>query len=418
MSDLKVPWMFRIQGNALSEVTAFPYMENLTSISFRSNHISKIDEAAFMNLTNLEYLDLSYNNLTEQSLDPEIFRGPFTDKAPDPIPLKELKLAHNKITSLPKNCFQHVPNLTSLDLSYNDFVDLSIKTAQAISELRKLEKLDLSYTRLARLPDHFFAELRNLVELDLSGNEFFRVPAEVNFAHSLRTLSLNDNLFGTIGANDFWSSLNQLETLNLKQSRTLYQLGNGAFGNLTSLRTLFLSDNPQLSDVYPLAFTNSKNETLHLLELHLEGNDLSSLPIEALPWHEIPYLNLQSNPWNCDCKFEWIAKDVIPAMVQNNNELASRVTCANPQELIGHRVASQVVQDHKFVCQSPNFHRRYGFIVVATIVVGTLLLVTGTIIFSYVLFRRAKIHDWVGENVKYRRTMNEDEEIITSNVQY
>lgn len=78
---------------------------------------------------------------------------------PNPIPLEELDLSFNQIKRLPKDVFHHLKKLKYLKLSHNDFMDLSTTTAQALSEIQTLEKLDLSYTKLLRLPDHFFAEL-------------------------------------------------------------------------------------------------------------------------------------------------------------------------------------------------------------------------------------------------------------------
>lgn len=42
---------------------------------------------------------------------------------------------------------------------------------------------------------------------------------------------------------------------------------NGAFGNLTSLETLWLSENIQFNDLAPYAFTDKNNRTLHLKEV-------------------------------------------------------------------------------------------------------------------------------------------------------
>lgn len=31
------------------------------------------------------------------------------------------------------------------------------------------------------------------------------------------------------------------------------------------------------------------------------------------------------NPWNCDCNFEWLAKDVLPIVQKNNIDLTLQV---------------------------------------------------------------------------------------------
>ncbi|KAB7501334.1 Keratocan [Armadillidium nasatum] len=397
--DLNVPWRLSLNGNSLEEITVFPPLNNLTALSFRYKFY--IADNAFLNLTRLVSLDLSHNNLTAESFHSDTFNGPYADKMPNPIPLEELDLSFNQIKRLPKDVFHHLKNLKYLKLSHNDFMDLSTTTAQALSEIQTLEKLDLSYTKLL------------LSELDLSGNSFPSVPSEINYAHSLEILRMDNNIFGTIYENSFHKTLEKLHTLSLTNSETLFRVENGAFGNLSSLQTLWLSDNIQLTTIYPRAFMNHENRTLHLKELHLENNKLERLPESALPWKDISSLNLAD--------FGNRKKKIIIT----ENELIGRYhisfifACAAPEELMGYRVIDMKVQKHEFVCEEQTFNaKKYGYVVVATIVVGILLLVTGTIIFSYVLFRRTKVHDWIGNNVKYRRTLNEDEDVITSNIHY
>ncbi|RXG72892.1 Leucine-rich repeat transmembrane neuronal protein 3, partial [Armadillidium vulgare] len=440
--DLNVPWRLSLNGNSLEEITVFPPLKNLTALSFRYNKITKIADNAFLNLTSLVSLDLSHNNLTAESFHSNTFQGPYADMIPNPIPLEELDLSFNQIKRLPKDVFHHLKKLKYLKLSHNDFMDLSTTTAQALSEIQTLEKLDLSYTKLLRLPDHFFAELGQvkrgllwehksryvdssiplhllLSELDLSGNDFPIVPSEINYAHSLEILRMDNNIFGTIYEDSFHKTLEKIHTLSLTNSETLFRIENGAFGNLSSLQTLWLSDNVQLTTIYPRAFMNHENRTLHLKELHLENNKLERLSESALPWNDISSLNLAGNPWNCDCNFEFFAKKVVPLIAKKNYDIAIQIVCAAPEELMGYRAIDVKVQVHEFVCEEQTFNtKKYGYVVVATIVVGILLLVTGTIIFSYVLFRRTKVHDWIGNNVKYRRTLNEDEDVITSNIHY
>lgn len=84
-------------------------------------------------------IDLSYNELTASELFPEIFRGPDSDDEYAPIKLEILELSHNKINSLEKLLFEHIPHLKSLNLGHNELHKFDEPTEQAIGSLHKLE---------------------------------------------------------------------------------------------------------------------------------------------------------------------------------------------------------------------------------------------------------------------------------------
>lgn len=101
--------------------------------------INSIASHAFIDSPNIILLDLSFNDLTTSELFPEIFRGPESDDEYAPIKLEILDLSHNKINSLEKLLFEHIPHLKSLSLSYNDFKKFDEPTEGAIGSLHKLE---------------------------------------------------------------------------------------------------------------------------------------------------------------------------------------------------------------------------------------------------------------------------------------
>ena len=125
--------------NPLVHLQQFPTTDVKLFFTCRHCKIIGIASHAFIDTPNIILLDLSYNDIVSSELFPEIFKGPDNDDEYAPIKLEILDLSHNKINSLEKILFEHVPHLKSLSLSNNEFNSLDEPTAQAIGSLQKLE---------------------------------------------------------------------------------------------------------------------------------------------------------------------------------------------------------------------------------------------------------------------------------------
>lgn len=64
------------KGNKLVHVKPFPKTE-IRKLILQKNQITKIDPAAFKQIINLTELDLSYNQLTGENLQPHVFEVKF-----------------------------------------------------------------------------------------------------------------------------------------------------------------------------------------------------------------------------------------------------------------------------------------------------------------------------------------------------
>ena len=128
----------KFDSNEFIEITQFPELP-LLRLSFRGNGLLVIEKAAFKFLKMLEYLDLSENRLNHESITASVFEGPFNEDDYEPIPLKTLKLGYNKITSIDKDAFNHLPSLETLELNNNPLKVIDHQTAIAITSLRKLK---------------------------------------------------------------------------------------------------------------------------------------------------------------------------------------------------------------------------------------------------------------------------------------
>lgn len=128
----------KFDSNEFIEITQFPELP-LLRLSYRKNGLLVIEKAAFKFLKMLEYLDLSENSLTHDSITASVFEGPFSEDDYEPIPLKTLKLGYNKIFSIDKDAFNHLLSLETLELNNNPIKVIDHQTAIAITSLRKLK---------------------------------------------------------------------------------------------------------------------------------------------------------------------------------------------------------------------------------------------------------------------------------------
>jgi Leucine-rich repeat (LRR) protein len=129
-----------------NRLTSVPNLTNLTHLYLANNFVSNID---LRYMINLQYVDLSYNELT--------------------------LLPHG---------LKHVKNLTHLKLAHNQISNISIK----IKHLTNLIYFDLSHNKIPFIPSEI-KNLYNLTNLILNNNKIKNLPSLVN----LRVLSLSGN---------------------------------------------------------------------------------------------------------------------------------------------------------------------------------------------------------------------------------
>lgn len=173
-------------------------------------------------------------------------------------------------------------------------------------DLINLQKIYLSRCRIKIIEDRAFRGLTNLIELDLSGNMLENVPSETFLdCPSLMRLTLSDNPIKT--------------------------LRKAAFNHLSSLSTLELS-NCELSRVEQNAFQG----LLKLEWLHLDRNRLTALNgLTALSKY-LKGIELQNNPWECDCHLT----DLHYWLLNVNIALTVEPVCSGPARLAGQTIRS------------------------------------------------------------------------------
>ena len=241
-----------------TSLTSLPQLPDLpiTSLDLSSNSLSSLAPHQFAPLApTLLRLDLSRNQLAVAGLpaaslhlDLEGLDG--LEERSATWRLQELRLADNRLHSLPHDLLAQLGMLETLDLSSNPLVDLDPDTAGAIGGVASLQSLSLASCQLSSLPAGLLASLTQLGTLDLSDNSFTVVDPLLRMAHSLHSLALDRNLLERLEDTSFLG-LEDLRHLSVRANPHLRLVGEGAMAPLAQLEELRLSDNPQLAWLHP-----------------------------------------------------------------------------------------------------------------------------------------------------------------------
>lgn len=160
LRKLKYLWL---DGNRLSVVLekTFILQKELQKVSFARNRLAKVTNTAFLNVSSLVELDLSYNKLYR--LEPIIFH-PISDT------LQRLYISGNKIPIADlKGVLQTLgSNIRHISMADMRFPEIPFD----MFSNQRLQYLNISGNNLTSLPIEVLKTLPNLVELDLSRNNF------------------------------------------------------------------------------------------------------------------------------------------------------------------------------------------------------------------------------------------------------
>ena len=135
----------------------------------------------FSGLVNLQYLDLSYNNISD--IDPEAFKYLRN--------LHTLVIRRNSLAMV-SDWTAPLRSLVTLDIAQNCLVQLSTSLS-----LASLQELDVSDNMLVELSEETLGSLVELRRLDLSYNKLSAAPPVNNMA-GLTELSLSGNMIKTL----------------------------------------------------------------------------------------------------------------------------------------------------------------------------------------------------------------------------
>ncbi|XP_039276007.1 toll-like receptor 8 [Nilaparvata lugens] len=383
-----------VSNNYIQKIPSLPVLARLKKLNLKDNNIKIIEERAFSNLPNLEYLDLSFNFLTGLTLRADVLRGNFTSNLYEPLPIKVLLVGFNRITSLNANTFEHLPYLKELHLCGNPLKSAAayqFNFLQAINSVTTLEVLDLAKTDIPSLDCRNLKKL-SLKKLYINGNQFTRVPDSLHFLSSLELIDFNENPMTEINKESFTGLVN-LREIVLSGMPNLTSIKAGTFTNLSNLETLKCSYNPELSYIDEEAFSN--HPSYGLKNVYLTNNNLRHLPKNLLRWSQLDRLELDGNPWSCDCKSQWL----INFENRRNHSIISfnDLICREPPWLNGTPFGMLAHPFGKFMCDEMTRvkHEMVAFKSVSDIVIllaftALLFFILGIVFIYYLVLVSSK----------------------------
>ncbi|XP_063798407.1 toll-like receptor 13 [Pseudophryne corroboree] len=209
----------------------------LTSISFRYNRIWSVKSNAFTYAPNLKKLNLNINNIIFVANNS--FAG--LEK------LRTLRLDNNLITDLYRKSFQNLKNLEILNLRNNR---VSVIFTNVFHDLENLEILDLGGNKITQIKKWSFYGLNHLSKLYLDRNQIKIISGEMFYGveTTLQVLDLMSNQICFESSRNNFSPFSKLQNvydlkLQNQQPYGLTAIPKGFFTGLTSLRSLYLSQN-------------------------------------------------------------------------------------------------------------------------------------------------------------------------------
>ena len=336
-----------LEHNQIRRLDNIAASKKLRRLHLQRNHLRGLE---LVNLPDLEYVDLSQNNITD--LPTDWLRASDT--------LNILNVSHNRIRSIQVDTFNKV-TLHTLDLSYNRLVSIHRYG------LVKLRNLDLSHNQLNYITDNAFDDLdKTIEELDLSYNNFTRFPSHTfhDFI-SLQRLYLRHNQLGEAfrrgTQGNLFHSLGHLQVLDLSYNG-ITVLPHQQFQYLHHLTTLFLTGN-KIMDLADLSLPDMSS----LAKLVVSNNMLPSVETHALS--KLEYLevaDLSNNPYQCTCNLmpflHWLNTTLVTVLnIKNYN----KYTCNFPPNKSGWYIREY--HPSQMECVQPDNAMSQNFVIFAVI---------------------------------------------------
>ncbi|KAK4416520.1 hypothetical protein Salat_2477500 [Sesamum alatum] len=246
----------------------------------------------------------SLSKLQYQNLASANFNGPIPQRLGNPSKLLYLDL-HDDFDCYSENLdwLSSLRSLEYLDLSYTN-LSMAHNWLQAVSKLNSMKELHVRCGALPEIPLSLLPKINGsapLVVLDLHWNWYLSTHLPLihwfsNFSTGLTSINLNgDGMPGPIP--NVFKNMISLEYLDLCVNR----LEGGIpkyFGNMNSLRGLYLGDNNLIGEFWELMMNFSGPMEKKLRHLDLSGNSISGLFSNMSRFSSLLELKLRENQLN------------------------------------------------------------------------------------------------------------------------
>lgn len=357
---------------------------NTRALSLAGNHITQLTNVHMAELTMLEELDLSSNQI--EHLPADVF-----------TPLQQLvslDLSNNKLREIPSAAIATLRSLRRLSLAGNQIVALSWRASLPPSSVTVL---DLSNNNVMHISQLFLDSLPDLDELKLAGNQLASVDADLlaSAAHGLERLDLSSNFIAKLEAtavvfpdlkelnissnqltaidNSWFAAFRNLNLL-LVDDNPIRQIGSAAFAGAESLLELSLCrlnelqsvDDESLRGLVSLEKLSICNSSSLALIKSRAFDDLRSLQILDLQNNQLQAVSyrmfanlekladafLSGNRWHCDCRM----KQLRDALTLDDRDIGSDIVCWSPSTM--HDVALFDANFNQSACGETNGRSR------------------------------------------------------------
>ncbi|XP_034177572.2 uncharacterized protein LOC117602999 [Osmia lignaria lignaria] len=380
-------------------------LSNLEDLNLSKNKLTVFDDSLLKVLPTLLTLNVSHNHIhTVESV---------ADKTT--VNIIYLTLSHNNISSLPKKFFELLPNLQYLDLSFNrihSLMDYSLtrlnslkmisinnnfltsldirifpksliklhsghnQIAEIFYESSQLKVLNIEYNNISEIYKNI-TKLNELTDLNVAGNTLYDFPNTL--LKNLRKLDLSNNKLQYIPESLSVQNFPLLLELNVSKNpiqnltfRSDLQLHSFIASNISTLKTIdkdtfthfrmpptdcirvTISNNEMLSFIHEdalkhlkLCFLDLRNNRLSYVSQELVMNSDTSVVLD---------INLQGNPFKCNCSLQWMLNDLIPSLYFTRPDLLDNLRCAWPPQISNIRMVHWYGWKEQIFCNMSNLN--------------------------------------------------------------
>ncbi|KAM8961351.1 CD180 antigen [Pelodytes ibericus] len=162
----------------------FSGLLSLKHLNYSYNHQHILSELAFLDNTRLEVLDLSHTPISLGG-----YYGPFANLKF----LKELNMSHSFVNASNDQILEGLQNLTYLNIQRSSFQLGVIKNKNLLQHVYNLEVLILSSCEITAIEERAFSNLKKLIRVDLSQNKLviFNSDAFGDLSHIYLNFAFN-----------------------------------------------------------------------------------------------------------------------------------------------------------------------------------------------------------------------------------
>lgn len=302
---------FHLEHNPIKSLRGRKFHGWIQLLSLRDTGLVDIDNDTLANVTGLQKLDLSMNNLT--AIRPAVFDHHGL------MGVREVILAQNNLASLSNTTFNNLPALESLNLNNNKLTGIESATFQS---LLKVQKLHLQNNLLEFVsPGSFPRDTVTLREVVLSNNPLREIPLDI-FTTNIATFDLS-------------SCQISLETL----SETLAKISTQVFLSVVDEEASLISADRANTRLF-------KRRKQYKKFINLKDNGITSIPVFNMDQYRLLWvyyhLDLTENPIDCSCHLSpfihYVQSERSKGHFDGTEYLFKEIRCASPPEHEGKLV--------------------------------------------------------------------------------